>query len=50
MPGTLSFDDLDLREEPTLTTSGMTPGLGTGTCTHTDACTDGCTTRLTGCC
>ena len=50
MPGTLSFDDLDLREEPMLTTAGLTPGLGTGTCTHTDACTDGCTTRFSGCC
>jgi len=49
MPSKVSFDDLDLREEPVRGTAAK-PLLGTATCTHTDACTDGCTTRLTGCC
>jgi len=41
MPGKLSFDDLDLREEPERGTP--TPGFcGTFHCTASDACSDIC--------
>ena len=45
MPGNISFDDLDLREEPTRVTP--IPNWTTSRCGNTDACTDvscNCTT------
>jgi hypothetical protein len=39
MPGTLSFDDLDLREEPARN-SAETPTRSTIGCTTTDVCSD----------
>ena len=42
MPGKLSFDDLDLREEPAVDRTQTLSRSNTFKCTATDACSNGC--------